>query len=244
MFFHTAQFSIYFGTATDNIYPSDPDTRSTLSTDSFALPALHTVANTLSLTNLTLLHQVHGTTGFRVEHDLPLPASNLFIDGDYLVSTSPQFGLGTFTADCLPLICYDQTNHALGIAHAGWKGALAGIATTMLEYMHQQYGTTTNDVTFFFGPSARRCCYEIQQDFVERLEQVSFKEKVLEQRSDRFYFDLPDFVNYQLIEHGVPAPSLHQTHNLCTICDTRYFSHRRQGSAAGRNITIAALRAL
>jgi YfiH family protein len=242
MFLQTDHFSIYFGTAADTLYVSDSTTRTALSANPFAIKRLEDIATVLSLTSLTLLHQVHSALGFAVEHLLPLPGNNLTVEGDYLISASPQLGLGIFTADCLPVMCYDTKNHALGLAHAGWKGALAAVVPTMLDQMRKHYGTQAHDLTLFFGPSARHCCYEVQHDFVDFLKDCSFKEKVLEQRSQRFYFDLPTFVTYQLGEYGIPAAAINQTYSRCTICDPHYFSHRRQGIEAGRNITIATLK--
>src|SRR5690606_14396346 len=49
-------------------------------------------------------------------------------DTDALITDEPDVLLVQFFADCVPLYFHDPATGAIGLAHAGWKGAVADIA--------------------------------------------------------------------------------------------------------------------
>ena len=55
--------------------------------------------------------------------------------GDALISAKQGDTLGIFTADCVPIFILDKVTPAIGIAHAGWRGTLARIATKTIAKM-------------------------------------------------------------------------------------------------------------
>jgi len=232
----TPNFVIYFGNASDNLYQADylnlPSVP-ILEHSSFA----H-LKKQMPLQDLTFLRQVHGIDGLQADQLLPRPFS---IEGDYLI-TNNATAIGVMTADCLPVVFYDSKSHAAGIAHAGWRGSVAGIGAITLQAMAQAYGTGPEDVQVFFGPSIKSCCYQVGADFGKNLEQSGYERQVMEQRDAGWYFDLPRFNALSLIRASVKPEAINLDYNLCTACDHQFFSHRRQAQAAGRQMTVVGLK--
>ncbi len=57
-----------------------------------------------------------------------------------MITSERAIGLGIMAADCLPVICVDRKKHVIGIAHVGWRGAIAGVVDAMLAAMQKNVG--------------------------------------------------------------------------------------------------------
>jgi len=243
---HTdSRFAIYFGDAQDHMYPQEYLQWS--SADLMQHQRVKELAEQLSIDGFIFLNQVHGTEGIFVSRSQAAAIEPFSIEGDFLITTEPHLGIGVMTADCLPVICYDQQRHIVGIAHAGWRGALGGVVDRMLDRMHDRYGTQRVDTLFFLGPSAQECCYQVDMNFRRYLAPYDFVSTVLERRRESLYFDLPGFVVQQLIHGGVTVRQISCRYSFCTIGDNQFCSHRRATQAKtaaseGRQMTVVVLR--
>ena len=246
MIVHAApQYRIYFGDANDAMYPSEY--LQWRDSDILSKKPLQQLQQNLKLDNLMFLHQRHGCNGLEVTKKSLATIQPFGKDGDFLVTQFPSIGIGVLTADCLPVVFYDRRFHVAAVAHAGWRGAVLGIIPTVLRYLQQRFGSNPRDITTFFGPSAKRCCYEVTPDFIDHLDHYPYTEKLFQRNASRLFFDLPMLVELQLLQEGILAQSLHRDYNDCTICDTRFHSHRRgtlEGKAdtMGRQMTIIMLK--
>ncbi len=246
MLFHDeSKFQIYFGDATDAMYP---DTYLTWHEMPLLLaqPQIKPIVEQLRIDTLFFLHQVHGSRGYTIgvkEKSLKPFAQ----DGDYLITNERAVGLGVVTADCLPVICVDTKNNSIGIAHAGWRGALAGVVRAMVDAMQKSWQTERAQCQFFLGPSAQRCCYQVGEEFQQYLAPYVWGSQVIEKKMNDYFFDLPLLVRYQLRELGIDDNAIHTEYNICTICNDRFYSYRRgmltqTASLVGRQMTIVALK--
>jgi YfiH family protein len=157
-------------------------------------------------------HQVHGTTVLRDDPDPTRPA-------DGFVTTQAGWGALVRTADCLPIALIGPDGVAM--LHGGWRGLAAGIVAAGVEVL----GEATIAV---LGPSARACCYEVGEEVHEHFTAHDAR------RGDNLALDV--IAADQLRAAGVAT--VHDT-GLCTICDERFFSHRREGEGAGRQGNVA-----
>jgi polyphenol oxidase len=191
---------------------------------------------------LIFLHQVHGNDGTIITTAEQAESMNTFcIDGDFLITNLTNIALGVATADCLPIILYDTFNHVISSVHAGWRGAVAGIAGKAFDSMQQQFGTQAKNIKVFFGPNAKVCCYNVKSDLVDVLEKFEFVDKVVRTIDQQIFFDLPFFNQLLLQEKGIAQAAFHLEYNNCTICDTSFCSYRRQNPTEYRQMTIVAL---
>jgi YfiH family protein len=182
-----------------------------------------------------LLKQQHGTTGFVVNQET-CTREKLSQLGDFLVTNIPKRKLGILTADCLPIIFNDK-NKAIGIAHAGWRGSVAGISKEVINSMIRNYNTKPEDLSIVFGPCIHACCYKVKEDLIKRVKEFTFGEKTIIKRGDDQFFDLLAFNKALLISLGVKEAAIDSSNSKCTSCNKEYHSHRREGEMAGRQLS-------
>lgn len=201
--------------------------------------SLQLILTALNLQRLVILKQVHGSQGLLVqEHQQPL---SLFdSQGDFLITNLKRCGLVVLTADCAPVILYDQRLRLAGAVHSGWKGSAQGVILQALKVMQQQ-GTQLEDIKIFFGASAKTCCYEVGADFEKEFEKYSYAHKAFIKRNNTLYFDNELFIKLQLKAYGVDQKNIDSQDEICTICHTGYASFRREKEQAGRQATVVTL---
>lgn len=177
--------------------------------------------------------QVHGS---RVVVVSEAPPPREVVDAgecDALVTPLAGVALVVQTADCVPVIL--AAPDAVGVVHAGWRGAAAGVARTAVEAFLSR--TRDRDsVRAWMGPAIGPCCYEVGPEvasrFAPRLSRPS--------NGDRFLLDLPAAVRHELEEAGIRPDRIMQPPG-CTMCGgDRYASYRRDGERAGRMIALVA----
>jgi YfiH family protein len=163
-----------------------------------------------------------------------------FVDG--LITDRPGVGLLSMSADCPTLLIYDPVRRAVGVAHASWRGTLGGIAANLVAQMRRCFGCRPTDLMVGIGPSAGPCCYEVRDDVrrvaATRLEDV---DRLIPSRGGRFFLDLWATLESQLLHAGVSHAHIEQA-RLCTMCDPRFYSHRRDGAGTGRFGVLCALK--
>jgi len=218
------RLNIYFGNRYDKIQKTN---------GTYGLAPFEKLVHTFNLTGITCLAQTHGTEIYHMQHN----GNSLFEhNGDGLLTNNAMIGIGVVTADCLPVILYNNKTNAIGIAHAGWRGALAGILHKLVFKMTEKYNSQPSDLCAYLGPAARNCCYQVGEDFIKAF---SNPKASLTIPSGKFYFDLPTHATMQLTNAGLTPASINKEFCICTICNHEFSSHRREGTDSGRQLTIA-----
>ncbi len=202
------------------------------------------VAQALGVAEPRLLtaHQYHSADVVAVTAPWPVDARPM---ADAMVSNVPGLALGVLTADCAPILFADAEAGVIGAAHAGWKGALAGVTGRTLAAM-EALGARRTRIVAAIGPAISQAAYEVGPEFPERyLEDDAgnagfFKPS---RRPHHSMFDLPAYLAARLRAEGVgEATDL----AVCTFCDeARFFSYRRATHRRerdyGRQISAIAL---
>jgi polyphenol oxidase len=148
-------------------------------------------------------------------------------EADAVVTAKPGLVIGVLTADCAPVLLCDGEARVIGAAHAGWKGALAGIVEATVEAM-TTLGAKPERIAAAIGPTISQEAYEVgdafRQQFVEgEAESAAFFQA--NEATGEPHFDLPAYVADRLARAGVGAIA---DLGLCTYCEeTRLFSYRR-----------------
>lgn len=204
-----------------------------------------TVAEALGgkLENLTTAHQVHSAIAVVVT--APWDENNRpKVDG--LVTNKPGIILGTLTADCGPVLFSDPKAGVIGAAHAGWKGALAGVTDATVLQM-EGLGATRKNITAVLGPTISAAAYEVGAEFRERFLEAAVSHQQYFAQSvnvDHYMFDLPRYLTDRMKAFGIGTV---QDLGLCTYsAPPDYFSYRRTTHAGekdyGRQIAAISLR--
>jgi YfiH family protein len=195
---------------------------------------------------LTFGRQVHGA---RVAVVRNADRGAVFDDTDALVTNASLVPLVILTADCAAVFYVDPVHRAVGIAHAGWRGAVARIAARTLDAMHDAFGTAPGDVAAAVGPSIGPCCYEVGSDVIDGVAAAfpdhadelliepdmasagSFRASVNE---DKKHFDLWR-ANELALQHAGVRDDRIEVSRLCTACRTDlFYSHRAEKGNTGR----------
>lgn len=239
-------FSVYFGDAQDNVRP-EAFRSFAASNNILNHEACTQLKKVLPFDSLNFLHQTHSDQGIVITDEPDTtsfsqsPSCNFLFEGDYLI-TNKKIALGVLTADCLPIVMYDKVHHALAVVHAGWRGSVQEIAIKVVVHMERVFGTRPEHVSVLFGPSAKNCCYTVTHEFRDHLAPFSWADRTMQKIGAHYHFDLPLFNVLQLEKVGVKPENIRVSYNVCTICNTNFFSHRRQGVNAGRQMTVAWLK--
>ena len=193
----------------------------------------------LALKAFVVLKQIHGNNGLLIgSQEQAMQVVPRTYEGDYLITSIKNVGLGVLTADCLPIIIYDKKTESIGIAHAGWRGSVQRIGITMLEHMMQAFGTEKESVQIFLGPSAGACCYEVQESFFHNLEVFSYGLQAIVNNNNAFYFDLALFNQLQFIDFGIKQEQIDSSCNKCTIENKSFCSYRRDAGSPLRQLSF------
>ena len=161
--------------------------------------------------------------------------ASAFADTDALITDEPDLLLVQFFADCVPLYFHDPTTGAIGLAHAGWKGAVADIAGRTVHSMTEAYGTRPSDLRAAIGPSIGACCYEVDEAVIRHVREIPAVERVMTpSQPGKEMLDLKQLNRHFMIKAGI-MPDRIELSSWCTGCRTDiFFSHRKEKGTAGR----------
>jgi YfiH family protein len=177
--------------------------------------------------SLARVYQVHGTTVQVVSdgstqslspHELPR--------ADAQLTSTPELGLMVLAADCLPVALGREG--AVAMVHAGWRGLAAGVLESAVQGLSaMEDGTRSSKIVAVIGPGAGACCYEVGPEVHEAFGDLD---------RGTAHIDLRAIARKRLLAAGVEHV---EERGGCTICDERYFSHRREGPRSGRMAGVA-----
>jgi len=184
--------------------------------------ALHMLG--LGGTALVTAYQVHSADAVVVTEPWTPDAAP---KADAMVTDRPGIALGILTADCAPVLFADAGAGVVGAAHAGWRGAQAGVLEACVAAM-QDMGATLGAISAAVGPCIGQASYEVGPEFHgEFLSDDSGNETffVPSVRDDHYLFDLPGYVQSRLAGLGLASV---EGLDADTLADEgRFFSYRR-----------------
>ncbi len=180
------------------------------------------------------LTQVHGIDVVTATEPWAIGAGQ---QADAMVTDRPGLALGIVTADCAPVLFADSGGKIVGAAHAGWRGAVAGVLEATIAAMIA-LGASPDGITAAVGPCIARESYEVGPDLRDAVLAGSAADSaffVPGQRDDRWLFDLPGYCAARLRAAGLGHVAVTGIDTLAE--DDRFFSHRRRTLAlsAGLN---------
>ena len=145
---------------------------------------------------------------------------------DAIVTRTEGLAIGVTAADCGPILFADPKARVIGAAHAGWKGALAGVIEATVEAM-EKLGADRSNIAAAIGPLIRQQSYEVGNEFVERFMEADAVNALYflpSAREGHAMFDLAGFIRKRLENAGV---ALVDDTGIDTYADERFFSYRR-----------------
>lgn len=188
--------------------------------------------------------QIHSADALVVESPFSLDERPRL---DALVTARPGIAVGVLTADCAPVLFADQASGVIGAAHAGWRGALAGIIEATVGAM-EELGASRNGIAAVIGPAIGPGSYEVGPGFPdafaarEPADERFFRPAA---RARHWMFDLPGYVTARLEAAGLGTVAAIGRDTY--IEPDTFFSYRRTchegGGDYGRLLSAIALEA-
>ncbi len=159
----------------------------------------------------------------------PVPAT------DALATTEPGIPLLMLYADCVPVIIVSTEPAVVGVVHAGWRGALAGIAGKTAMELSARAGTAASDLLAYIGPHIGPCCYQVDETllshFVHKFGTICAVDGRL---------DLEAAVRADLMSAGVRGDAIVSA-GCCTNDQVDRFFSYRASRVTGRHGALAAI---
>lgn len=190
-----------------------------------------------SVEKLLLPKQLHGTRCLELDSALisSLGQGLQYVgEGDALCinklsGSKGALAIGVKSADCVPLLV--RTEHEVAVIHAGWKGIAAGIAEKVIARLLER----TSNIEVLLGPCAGESSYEVGEQV---LQEIGTHAVFINSTHGRLLLDL----------RGTISNSIYSSFGIncicnpeCTILNTQFHSHRRDGVNAGRNLNFIVL---
>ena len=193
-----------------------------------------------SAKNIFLLNQIHSNKLVYIDNNYKLTKKP---KADAVITNQKNLPIAVLTADCVPILIYDNKKRIVAAIHAGWKGAFKGIIDKVIKFMVKK-GCSLKNITAVIGPSISVKNYEVKDDFMKKFIKKDKKSlKYFKIENNKLYFDLSQYVYSQILQNKIK--------NIDTIkLDTfdiknKFFSARRALSLKqndyGRNISIIML---
>lgn len=210
----------------------------------------------IDVNHIIVPHQTHGVESRIIGEEfanLPDGVKKMLLEGvDAVMTNIPGMCIGVSTADCIPVLLYDEEHHAAAAIHAGWRGTQARIVHKAVQEMRMAYQTDPTKLKAVIGPGISLDNFEVGDEVYAAFEQAAFDmSTIAEERIKRnpnaedpakaferkWHINLP-LANLQMLTHnGVDEANIINT-GICTFDNAdNYFSARRLGIESGRIYT-------
>lgn len=161
---------------------------------------------------------------------------------DALVTDIPGYCLCISTADCIPVLLYDERKQVIAAIHAGWRGTVARIVENTLSVMAEQYGSQGEDIIACLGPGISLEAFEVGDEVYDAFREAGFDMNSIARKEDKWHIDLWEANRGQLLSHGVKFENI-EISGVCTYHNNEdFFSARRQGINSGRVLSGVMIR--
>ena len=171
---------------------------------------------------LILIKQTHSSKVIRINK------SNLDqnLEADGMITSLNNIVLGILTADCAPIIIYDDKNKFVCNLHSGWKGSLNNISQKAIK-LFDKYKIKRKNLIAIVGPCLGVKNYEVDKNFQKKFieKDIKYSRFFRYKNKKKSYFNLRALINYQLSELGLKK--IHNINQDTYSNDNLFFSHRR-----------------
>ncbi len=191
------------------------------------------------------LRQTHSDVLHFIED---VPARRL--QGDALATDRRGILLVIRTADCLPVLLADEKRNVVAAVHAGWRGTSRGILARVVRELGERYGSSPASLAAVLGPCIGPACYEVGEDVRTNFREAGRGEDAAIFRTPevrrlgaacKYLLDLRAANRLQLAAEGVRPGAVFDI-PLCTHCDGRLLSYRRDRDTTARLYNFIGIR--
>ncbi|MDC1155893.1 peptidoglycan editing factor PgeF [Candidatus Pelagibacter sp.] len=190
--------------------------------------------------NIFLLHQIHSNKFIYIDEKYK---NKKRPKADAIITNQKYLPIAVLTADCSPILIYDDKKKIIAAIHAGWKGAYKNIINKVIKFMKKK-GCKLNNMTAAIGPSISLKNYEVKEDFKKKFVKKDKKNLIFFKiNKKKLYFDLTNYIYTSLKKNGIKYIDVLKVDTF--DIKHKFFSARRalklKHNDYGRNISIIML---
>ncbi len=180
--------------------------------------------------NMAITRQVHSNRVAEVEE------GGLYEEVDALVCNKTDILLSIQVADCAAILLGDPEHQVIGAAHAGWRGAVQGILSNLLEKMSEK-GAKPESTYAYISPCISLESFEVGDEVADQ-----FPDEVVDRKSfKKPHVDLKAYLTNQLFDFGMKEGQIEVDASCTMKNERRFYSYRRDGKQAGRMMGLIKL---
>ncbi|NLY03525.1 MAG: peptidoglycan editing factor PgeF [Campylobacter sp.] len=129
---------------------------------------------------------------------------------DGVITSLKGVALCVMVADCAPILI--TSNNAIAAVHAGRAGVCLGILSNTINIMKKEFDA--KNFRIFIGPHIQTECYEIGNLDLKEFDRFKKEDK----------FSIRKALEVEIKNLGIQN---YKISNICTHCDKRFYSYRR-----------------
>ena len=149
-------------------------------------------------------------------------SGQIILNTDGLITDKKNIFLTVTVGDCVPIYFFDEKKKVIGLAHAGWRGIVKNIASSLINKMASEFGSCPADISVCIGQHLQKYHFEIKDDIVSQ-----FDSDYVLKENGIITVDLLSMLKQQLLSLGVKSENISSS-DECTFCNKeKYFSYRR-----------------
>ncbi|MFC4355449.1 peptidoglycan editing factor PgeF [Chryseomicrobium palamuruense] len=157
-------------------------------------------------------------------------------DTDALFTYEPDLVLGTFTADCVPMLFWSTSSQVIGSVHSGWQGTVKEIVPKLLVHLKEEKKEELSNVHVVLGPALSQEKFEVDADVAEKYKVLGYADEwiVYKEETNKYHIDNAQTVRAQCLRAGILPEHIHVS-PVCTFQAADGFSYR-QNKQDGRHL--------
>lgn len=207
------------------------------------------IGDSLDFKVLLPQHQAHSAEVRRVPQELDK------INGvDALITNQKGLRIGVKTADCVPILLFDEGHCAMAAIHSGWKGTVKNIIGATVQRMVKEFNTDVREVKAVIGPCIQLRAFEVGDEVYEQFKALKIFEKcgvpaeymtsITDPTQKKWFIDLPEVCRHQLHEAGIMHRNIEVRPECTYTLHDQFYSARRLGKDFDRQRIITCIRYL
>lgn len=202
------------------------------------------LSNTLSckLEDFVCANQTHSANFYKVTSaDRGRGATRLetaVADTDALYTYEPNVVLSSFTADCVPVMFYNEVTGVIGVVHSGWQGTIKEITLKLFKYLIEEENNNPEDIFVQIGTSLSQEKFEVDEDVYQKFKSLGYADEFIyfNEQTKKYHIDNQKTVKRQCELVGIPSGQI-LIDSTCTFINPDGFSYR-QDKQSGRHLSF------
>lgn len=157
---------------------------------------------------------------------------------DGLYTYEPNVVISSFTADCVPVLFYNEQSNVIGAIHSGWQGTIKEITLKLMQHLQTNENCSMQKMHVIIGPAISQQKFEVDSDVYEKFKALGYADDFMyfNEATKKYHIDNQLTVKKQCELAGIPSENIY-IDPMCTFQSAEGFSHR-QDKTSGRHLSF------